>query len=173
MTVSQSPPERDAAAARPGNFVNIKVNDLSFPLLRRPFSVYRVDGETIEVLFHIVGSGTAILAGARAGLIAPDDTTFSYLKGRDNAPTGADWDAAVADWKTLVTDDGAKWDKEVVIDAPKLTPQVTWGTNPGQGVPLDATVPGPDDFSDPSEKLAAEKALAILSRVGKRLGILS
>ncbi|MCZ9343516.1 aconitase family protein, partial [Streptomyces sp. TRM76130] len=75
----------------------------------------------------------SIEAGARAGMIAPDETTFAYLKGRPHAPEGADWDAAVAYWKTLRTDDDAEFDAEVVIDAAELSPFVTWGTNPGQG----------------------------------------
>jgi 3-isopropylmalate/(R)-2-methylmalate dehydratase large subunit len=101
----------------------------------------------------------SIEAGARAGLIAPDETTFEYLKGRDHAPKGADWDAAVAYWKTLQTDEDAKFDREVIIEASTLSPFVTWGTNPGQGVPLAANVPSPDDFTDPVDKLATEKAL--------------
>ncbi len=92
----------------------------------------------------------SIEAGARAGLIAPDDTTFDYLRGRDGAPSGEQWEAAVADWRTLQTDEGAAWDKEVVIDASSLTPQVTWGTNPGQVLSIDAAIPSPDDYSDPS-----------------------
>ena len=84
----------------------------------------------------------SIEAGARAGLVAPDETTFDYLKGRPNAPQGADWDAAVAYWKTLATDEGAVFDHEVTIDATTLTPYVTWGTNPGQALPLGASVPG-------------------------------
>ena len=82
--------------------------------------------------------------GAKAGLIAPDETTFDYIEGRPHAPNGADWDAAVAHWRTLVTDDDATFDKEVVLDAAAMTPFVTWGTNPGQGVPLGAGVPNPD-----------------------------
>ena len=74
----------------------------------------------------------SIEGGAKAGLVAPDETTFEYMKGRPNAPTGADWDAAVADWKTLVTDEGAVFDEEVVIDAAAIAPQVSWGTNPAQ-----------------------------------------
>jgi 3-isopropylmalate/(R)-2-methylmalate dehydratase large subunit len=101
----------------------------------------------------------SIEAGARAGLIAPDETTFAYLKGRDHAPKGADWDAAVADWRTLVTDEGAKWDKEVVIDATKLMPQVTWGTNPGQVMGIDGKLPSPNDFSDPTQKDTVARAL--------------
>jgi 3-isopropylmalate/(R)-2-methylmalate dehydratase large subunit len=101
----------------------------------------------------------SIEAGARAGMIAPDETTFAYLEGRPHAPKGTDWDAALADWRELRTDDDAVFDHEVVIDASTLSPFVTWGTNPGQGVPLSATVPSPDDFSDPVEKAAAERAL--------------
>ncbi len=101
----------------------------------------------------------SIEMGAKAGLIAPDETTFEYLRGREHAPQGADWDAAVADWKTLVTDDDATFDKEVVIDAASITPHVSWGTNPGQVVPIDAVVPFPDAMVDSSERNAAERAL--------------
>jgi 3-isopropylmalate/(R)-2-methylmalate dehydratase large subunit len=97
--------------------------------------------------------------GAKAGLIAPDETTFDYVRGRPHAPEGADWNAAVAYWKTLVTDDDASFDHEVVLDASELTPFVTWGTNPGQGVPLSAAVPSPNDFDDPHQQAAARRAL--------------
>src|SRR3954453_5235001 len=97
--------------------------------------------------------------GAKAGLIAPDQTTFDYIEGRPEAPTGADWDAAVAHWKTLVTDDDATFDEEIVLDASEMTPFVTWGTNPGQGVPLSSDVPRPADFEDEGDQIAAEKAL--------------
>lgn len=101
----------------------------------------------------------SIEAGARAGMVAPDDITFEYLKGRPHAPSGSDWDEAVAYWRTLPSDDGAKYDAEVFIDADELDPFVTWGTNPGQGISLNESVPSPDDFSDPNEKVAAERAL--------------
>ncbi|WP_431843594.1 3-isopropylmalate dehydratase large subunit [Calidifontibacter indicus] len=101
----------------------------------------------------------SIEAGARAGMIAPDDTTFDYLKGRDHAPQGADWDAAVAAWRELVTDDDAKFDAAVDIDASELSPFVTWGTNPGQGLPLSASVPEPDKIGDDNQRFAAEKAI--------------
>jgi 3-isopropylmalate/(R)-2-methylmalate dehydratase large subunit len=97
--------------------------------------------------------------GAKAGLIAPDQTTLDYLQGRPSAPTGADWDAAVAHWSTLRTDDDAVFDAEVVLDASTMAPFVTWGTNPGQGVPLSATVPAPTDVEGEGNQLAAEKAL--------------
>jgi 3-isopropylmalate/(R)-2-methylmalate dehydratase large subunit len=105
----------------------------------------------------------SIEAGARAGMIAPDQTTFDYLEGRDHAPKGEDWDAAVAYWKTLKTDEDAVFDTEVVIDATALSPFVTWGTNPGQGAPLSATVPDPASFADPSDRMAAEKALEYMA----------
>jgi 3-isopropylmalate/(R)-2-methylmalate dehydratase large subunit len=97
--------------------------------------------------------------GARAGMIAPDETTFAYLEGRDHAPRGEQWDAAVAYWKSLRTDDDATFDAEVTLDASTLTPFVTWGTNPGQGAPLSAAVPDPAGFADESDRVAAEKAL--------------
>ncbi|MFL6132998.1 MAG: 3-isopropylmalate dehydratase large subunit, partial [Nocardioidaceae bacterium] len=97
--------------------------------------------------------------GAKAGLIAPDQTTFDYVEGRAEAPKGADWDAAVEHWKSLVTDDDAVFDEEIVLDASELTPFVTWGTNPGQGVPLGASVPGPANFAEEGDKIAAQKAL--------------
>ncbi|MGV9827442.1 MULTISPECIES: 3-isopropylmalate dehydratase large subunit [unclassified Gordonia (in: high G+C Gram-positive bacteria)] len=101
----------------------------------------------------------SIEAGARAGMIAPDETTFEFLRGRPNAPTGADWDAAVAYWTSLRTDEDAQFDDEVHIDASSLSPFVTWGTNPGQGAPLSATVPDPADFGDESASTSAAKAL--------------
>jgi 3-isopropylmalate/(R)-2-methylmalate dehydratase large subunit len=107
----------------------------------------------------------SIEAGARAGLIAPDETTFAYLKGRKHAPQGADWDAAVAAWKALPTDDDARFDHEVDIDADTLTPYVTWGTNPGQGLPLSGRVPDPEQIADETARVAAEKALAYMDLV--------
>jgi len=101
----------------------------------------------------------SIEAGARAGMVAPDETTFEYLKGRPHAPTGKDWDEAVTYWKTLPTDEGAKFDAEVFLDADTLDPFVTWGTNPGQGVSLLDSVPDPEDILDPNEKAAALRAL--------------
>lgn len=101
----------------------------------------------------------SIEAGAKAGMIAPDQTTFDYLEGREKSPKGADWDAAVADWKTLPSDAGATYDKEVIIDAASITPFISWGTNPGQVAPLSASVPDPASFDDASERNAAERAL--------------
>ena len=101
----------------------------------------------------------SIEAGARAGMVAPDQTTYDYLEGRPHAPTGADWDAAVEYWNTLATDDDAVFDAEVFIDADTLEPFVTWGTNPGQGVSLSEKVPDPASFADHNDRAAAERAL--------------
>ncbi|GJN42960.1 3-isopropylmalate dehydratase large subunit [Corynebacterium ammoniagenes] len=101
----------------------------------------------------------SIEAGARAGMVAPDETTYEYVKGREFAPKGEDWDAAVEYWKTLPTDDGAEFDTVVEIDADELTPFVTWGTNPGQGLPLGSVVPDPEAAGDDNEKSAIAKAL--------------
>jgi 3-isopropylmalate/(R)-2-methylmalate dehydratase large subunit len=104
----------------------------------------------------------SIEAGARAGMVAPDDTTFEYLKGRPHAPEGADWDAAVESWRGLASDPDAVFDTEVVLNAADLEPFVTWGTNPGQGSPLSATVPDPAAYPDPDDRQAAERALAYM-----------
>jgi 3-isopropylmalate/(R)-2-methylmalate dehydratase large subunit len=101
----------------------------------------------------------SIEAGARAGMVAPDETTFGYLKGRSHAPADAAWDEALEYWRTLRTDEDAVFDTEVVIDAASLSPYVTWGTNPGQGLPLSAEVPAPSSFDDPQQQAAAQRAL--------------
>ncbi|RLT58716.1 MAG: 3-isopropylmalate dehydratase large subunit [Candidatus Aquidulcis sp.] len=101
----------------------------------------------------------SIEGGARAGLVAPDETTFAYLKGRPHAPQGADWDAAVARWRTLTSDEGATYDKEIVIDANTLEPMVTYGTNPGMGLPISGTIPDPANESDPAAARALVRAL--------------
>jgi len=97
--------------------------------------------------------------GAKAGLIAPDQTTFDYILGRPSAPKGPDWDKALEHWKTLVTDEDTTFDEEIVLDAGQMTPFVTWGTNPGQGVPLGSNVPAPADFAGEGDRVAAENAL--------------
>jgi len=107
-------------------------------------------------------SNMAIEGGARAGLIAPDETTFAYLKGRPYAPKGAGWDAAVEYWKSLATDPGAAYDKVVVIDAADIAPSVTWGTSPEDVVPITGIVPDPASFADPSKQAAAAKSLAYM-----------
>ena len=104
----------------------------------------------------------SIEAGAKAGMIAPDDTTFAYLEGRNHAPKGADWERALEDWRSLVTDADAAFDKEVVLDATVLAPHVSWGTNPGQVMRIDGSIPDPDSFADPAERDAASRALAYM-----------
>lgn len=104
----------------------------------------------------------SIEAGARAGLIAPDETTFAYLKDRPHAPKGEDWQRALAYWSELKSDSDAKFDKEITLDADQLSPFVTWGTNPGQGIPLDGVIPSPQDFTDPEEVSAAERVLVYM-----------
>lgn len=116
----------------------------------------------LSVEGRLTVSNMAIEGGARAGLIAPDDVTFAYLKGRPYAPKGADWDAAVAYWESLATDPGATYDKTVVIDAADIAPSVTWGTSPEDVVPITGTVPAPDSFADPSKQAAAAKSLAYM-----------
>ncbi|MFM7623219.1 MAG: 3-isopropylmalate dehydratase large subunit [Actinomycetota bacterium] len=108
----------------------------------------------------------SIEAGARAGLIAPDEITFEYIKGRAHAPKGADWEAALEYWKGLKSDADAKFDKEIFLNADELSPFVTWGTNPGQGVPLNEAVPKPESFKDEQERKAAESALTYMDLTG-------
>jgi 3-isopropylmalate/(R)-2-methylmalate dehydratase large subunit len=116
--------------------------------------------ENLSMEARMTVCNMSIEAGARAGMIAPDDTTFEYLHGRDHAPE--DFDAAVAEWRELASDADAVFDAEVHIDADTLTPFVTWGTNPGQGLPLGASVPDPERIVDENERVAAEKALAYM-----------
>ncbi len=105
----------------------------------------------------------SIEAGARAGLIGPDESTFAYLERRPYAPTGAEWEDALAYWRSLPTDDGARFATEVVLDASRMDPYVSWGTNPSQTVPVTGTVPGPEAFDDPHEREAAARALAYMA----------
>lgn len=119
-------------------------------------------GEAIRALSmegRMTVCNMSIEAGAKAGLIAPDEVTFEYIKGRQYAPVGADWDAAVESWKALVSDPDATYDKEVVLDASQIFPHVSWGTNPGQVAPLDAVVPDPASFGDHASQGAAQRAL--------------
>ncbi|HTK63835.1 MAG TPA: 3-isopropylmalate dehydratase large subunit [Pseudonocardia sp.] len=118
--------------------------------------------ENLSMEARMTVCNMSIEAGARAGMIAPDEVTFEYLKGRDHAPKGAEWDEAVAAWRELRTDDDAEFDLVVDIDGDSLTPFVTWGTNPGQGLPLSERVPDPAAIADENERVAAEKALAYM-----------
>ncbi len=104
----------------------------------------------------------SIEAGARAGMVAPDEATFAYLEGRERAPSGAAWDRALAEWQTLTSDEGAKFDREVGIDAAGIRPHVTWGTNPAQVVPIDGAIPEPESFADELAVEAARRALAYM-----------
>ena len=122
-------------------------------------------GSAIEALSmegRMTVCNMSIELGAKAGLIAPDETTFEYLRGREHVPAGELWDAAVADWKTLYTDEGATFDSEITLDASKIEPHVSWGTNPGQVVPVSGRVPDPAAMDDPAERTAAERALAYM-----------
>jgi 3-isopropylmalate/(R)-2-methylmalate dehydratase large subunit len=119
-------------------------------------------GSTIRALSmegRMTVCNMSIEAGAKAGMIAPDETTFDYLRGRGRAPTGAAWDQAVEWWRTLATDDGARFDAEVALDAAGIRPHVSWGTNPGQVASIDDRVPDPASFDDPASRGAAERAL--------------
>jgi 3-isopropylmalate/(R)-2-methylmalate dehydratase large subunit len=131
-------------------------------------------GEAIEALSmeeRMTICNMSIEAGAKAGMIAPDQTTFDYLKGREFAPQGADWDAAVEYWQTLYSDDDAVFDTVVELEAKDITPQVTWGTNPGQVIGVNEPVPGPDDFTDSVEQESARKALQYMGlKAGEKLG---
>ena len=108
----------------------------------------------------------SIEGGARAGLIEPDDTTFEYIKGRPAAPKGEEWEAAVADWRELRSDEGASYDAVVTLDADELRPMITYGTNPGMGMPIDGNIPNPEDLSNPSERAGLEKALDYMALTG-------
>jgi 3-isopropylmalate/(R)-2-methylmalate dehydratase large subunit len=123
-------------------------------------------GPAIEALTmegRMTVANMSIEWGAKAGMVAPDDTTFAYLEGRQYAPSGANWERALDAWRALPTDPGATFDSEVHLDASAITPFVTWGTNPGQGLPLDSAVPDPATFTDPAERAAAERALEYMA----------
>jgi len=124
----------------------------------------------LSVEGRLTVSNMAIEHGARAGLIAPDEKTFAYIKGRPYAPKGADWDAAVAWWTSLATDPGATYDKVVTIDAADIAPSVTWGTSPEDVLPITGVVPEPSSFADPNKQLAAQKSLDYMGLVpGQKL----
>jgi len=125
-------------------------------------SIIEYRGEVIRNLSmegRMTVCNMSIEAGAKAGLVAPDETTFEYLKGRDHAPTGRDWETAVADWRTLATDEDAVFDAEIVLDGADIVPHVSWGSNPGQVMRMDSRIPDPDSFDEPSQREAAQRAL--------------
>ena len=126
--------------------------------------------EEMSVEGRLTVSNMSIEAGARAGLFAPDEKTFAYLRGRPMAPKGADWDTAVVWWKSLATDPGAKFDRSVAIDAADIVPTVTWGTSPEDVVAITGVVPSPDSFADPSKRVAAQNALEYMGlAAGQRM----
>jgi 3-isopropylmalate/(R)-2-methylmalate dehydratase large subunit len=142
--------------------------------------VFEFTGEAIRGLTmeqRMTICNMSIEGGARAGMIAPDETTFEYLKGREFAPQGADWDKAVAYWKTLPSDEGAVYDKSITLDASELEPMITYGTNPGMGMRITDRVPTTESFSEPSQKAAFEKALTYMglqpgqSLLGKKVDV--
>ena len=127
--------------------------------------VFEYRGEAIRDLGmegRMTVCNMSIEGGARAGMVAPDDTTFEYISGRQHAPSGADWDAALAKWRRLPTDDDAAYDQEITLRAEELIPMITYGTNPGMGMPITAAVPAPDDERDYNKKTALDKALAYM-----------
>lgn len=128
--------------------------------------VFEYTGDAIRALSmeeRMTICNMSIEGGARAGMVAPDDTTFEYLAGREFAPKGADWEAALARWKALPTDEGAHYDKTIRLDASALEPMITYGTNPGMGMPITATIPDPDGLADASQKAALHKALTYMN----------
>ena len=168
QTLPQSRPKTMAVTVTGALPAGVTAKDLVLTLIAHTGTgggqgyVVEYRGPAIEALSmegRMTVCNMSIEWGAKAGLIAPDQTTFDYLEGRTEAPKGEDWDAAVAYWRTLVTDDDATFDKEIELDASTMTPFVTWGTNPGQGVPLGASVPYPEDLEDATDRIAAEKAL--------------
>ena len=168
QTLPQQKPKMMAVTVNGSLPDGVTAKDLILTLIARTGTgggqgyIVEYRGQAIEELSmegRMTVCNMSIEWGAKAGLIAPDQTTFDYIQGKPEAPQGEAWDAAVAHWRSLVTDDDAVFDEEIVLDAADVTPFVTWGTNPGQGVPLGADVPSPDDFDDESDRVAAEKAL--------------
>ena len=168
QTLSQAKPKTMAVNVNGDLPAGVTAKDIVLTLIAKVSTgggqgyVVEYRGSTIEALSmegRMTICNMSIEWGAKAGMIAPDETTYAYLKGRPHAPQGADWDAAVAWWDTLRSDPDATFDAEIDLDAASLTPFVTWGTNPGQGVPLGATVPDPEEFISEGDRTAATKAL--------------
>lgn len=172
QTLSQARPKTMAVTVNGSLPDGVTAKDLVLTLITHTGTgggqgyIVEYRGQAIEELSmegRMTVCNMSIEWGAKAGLIAPDQTTFDYIEGRPEAPKGAEWDAAVAHWKSLVTDDDAVFDQEIVLDASEMTPFVTWGTNPGQGVPLGGVVPEPSQFEDADERISAEKALEYMA----------
>jgi 3-isopropylmalate/(R)-2-methylmalate dehydratase large subunit len=179
QTLPQAKPKQMAVNFVGGMRPGVTAKDLILALIAQVGTgggrghVVEYQGPVIEALSmegRMTISNMSIEWGAKAGLIAPDETTFAWLKGRRLAPEGNAWDAAVEYWRTLRTDSGAVFDSEVTVDVSAVTPFVTWGTNPGQGVPLSASVPDPESFVDEAERGAARRALEYMDLTpGQRL----
>ena len=175
QTPSKSYAIRVEGALRPG----VSAKDIILAVIARigigggTGTVFEYQGSTISSLSmeeRMTICNMSIEGGARAGLVAPDDTTYQYISGREFAPKGADWDAALARWKQLPTDQGAQYAKELTLDAATLEPMVTFGTNPGMGIPISGAIPDPASVSDPIEKSDLIKALKYMDlEPGKQL----
>ncbi len=171
QTLPQTPPGTMAVTVEGDAPAGVTAKDIVLAIIARIGtgggigSVLEYRGRAIRALSmegRMTVCNMSIEAGARAGLVAPDDTTFAYLEGKPFAPTGKAWEQALDAWRALVTDDGAPFDKEVAIDAATLQPHVSWGTNPAQTIPISGTVPDPDAFADPSARDSAKRALAYM-----------
>jgi 3-isopropylmalate/(R)-2-methylmalate dehydratase large subunit len=171
QTLRQSKPAAMAVTVDGDLPLGCTAKDLVLGIIRRlgvgggVGSVIEYRGAAIRALSmegRMTVCNMSIEGGARAGMIAPDDTTFAYLEGRPHAPKGAEWERALADWRSLVTDDGAEFDHEIRIDASTLAPAVTWGTNPAQSVSIDDRVPDPAEFGSDAQRQSAERALTYM-----------
>jgi 3-isopropylmalate/(R)-2-methylmalate dehydratase large subunit len=179
QTLTQAKPKQMAVTVTGALPPGVTAKDLVLALIAQVGTgggrghVVEYRGPVIEALSmegRMTISNMSIEWGAKAGLIAPDETTFAYLRGREYVPSGAMWDTVREHWRSLATDDGAVFDTEVTLDVSTLTPFVTWGTNPGQGAPLSGSVPDPESFSDPVERAAAARALEYMAlAAGTRL----
>ena len=174
QTLPQSRPNTMAITVEGDLPLGVTAKDLILGIIARigtaggAGSILEYRGQAVRSLSiegRLTVCNMSIEAGARAGMVAADDTTFAYLEGRPHAPTGAAWERALDDWRSLVTDDGAVFDKEVLIDATRLAPHVSWGTNPAQVVPIDAAVPDPDTFGDPAAREGARRALTYMDLI--------
>ncbi len=171
QTLPQSKPKTMAVTINGALPTGVTAKDLVLTLIAQTGTgggqgyVVEYRGATIEAMSmeaRMTVCNMSVEWGAKAGLIAPDETTFEYLQGRPSAPDGGAWDDAVGYWRTLRSDEDAAYDAEILLDASTMTPFVTWGTNPGQGVPLAANVPNPRDFDDGPDRISAERALAYM-----------
>jgi 3-isopropylmalate/(R)-2-methylmalate dehydratase large subunit len=171
QTLPQTPPKWMAVTVEGDLPPNCSAKDVILAIINRIGTgggvghVIEYRGSAIRALSmegRMTICNMSIEGGARAGMVAPDDTTFAYVEGRPHAPKGADWEAALDDWRTLPTDEGATFDAEVTLDAGDLKPYVSWGTNPAQSVTIDEAVPDPEAFDDPGKREAAARALAYM-----------